>query len=231
MMAELICRWKPFWIPTGDTFQEAYLEEWQLIDDESKCDPGEDNLQTSPKPTESAKLRSGSNDVTFKQEKPWDTSSAPKSSWQAVGETDAPTWKVSGTQGTSAFWEKSEAPLSRQKRVCNCIHPKKHSRFPERLKLPYPDGEILSGYEGDVSFIRDRFTTWMKADFNTFGTTCVRHYKDSRRIPQSIRQKTRYIFSGVYRIDKNVPNRSPVQKKTQHLQLESRTPTWKRRCI
>ena len=91
LMAEWIFRWKPFWIPIGDTFQKAYLEEWQLVDEGSKRDTGEDNLQTSPNTTESAKpLRPGSIDVTFNQ-KPWDTSSAPKSSWQADGEPDAPT--------------------------------------------------------------------------------------------------------------------------------------------
>ena len=187
-----------FWIPTGDTFQEAYLEEWQLIDDESKCDPGEDNLQTSPKPTESAKLRSRSNDVTFKQEKPWDTSSAPKSSWHAVGgESDAPTWKLSGTQGTSAFWEKSEAPLPPQKRVCNCIHPKQHSRFPRRLKLPYPDEEIIRLRGRRLVHTRWFYYVGESRLRNSFGTVCSRHQKDARRIPQNIRQKTRYIFSGV----------------------------------
>ena len=124
LTAEWICRWKPFWIPIGDTFQKAFLEEWQLVHDGSKRDPSEDNLQTSPNTAESAKpLRSGSNDVTFKQEKPWDTSSAPKSSWQAVGEPDAPTWKLSGTHSTSAFWEKSEKPSPPQKRVCSYIQP------------------------------------------------------------------------------------------------------------
>ena len=47
-MTEWICRWKPFWIPTGDTFQKAYLEAWQRVDDGQKCDPGEDNSQTTP---------------------------------------------------------------------------------------------------------------------------------------------------------------------------------------
>ena len=108
-----------------------------------------------------------STDCALKYEQSLDTSSAPKSSWQAVGAPDAPTWKLSGTQGASAFGEKPEAPLPHQKRVCNYIHPKQHSPFPERLKLPYPDEEILSGYEEDVSFIRDGFTTWVKADFNT----------------------------------------------------------------
>ena len=35
LVAEWICWWKPFWIPTVDTFQKAYLEEWQLVDDRS----------------------------------------------------------------------------------------------------------------------------------------------------------------------------------------------------
>ena len=35
LMTEWICRWKPFWFPTVDTFQKAYLEEWQLVDDRS----------------------------------------------------------------------------------------------------------------------------------------------------------------------------------------------------
>ena len=43
------------------------------------------------------------------------------------------------------------------KRRCNFIQSKQLSPFPERLNLPYPDGEILSGFEEDVSFIRDRF--------------------------------------------------------------------------
>ena len=84
------------------------------------------------------------------------------SSWRAVGEPDAPTWKLSRTQGASASLGKIGGTIVKQ-----------HSPFPERLKLPYPDEEILSGYEEDVSFIRDGFTVWVKADFNTvFETTC-----------------------------------------------------------
>ena len=119
-------------------------------------------------------------------------------SWQAVGEPDAPPWKLSGTQGASAFWEKSEAPLPPQKHVGNFMNPKQLSPFPERLKLPCPDEEILSGYEEDVSFIRDGFTTWVKADFNTnFGTTCGRRSKGPRGVSRSICQKTRHICSRV----------------------------------
>ena len=42
--------------------------------------------------------------------------------------------------------------------------------FPDRLKLPYPAEEILSGYEEDVPFIRDTFTALVKADFAWNGT-------------------------------------------------------------
>ena len=74
LMTEWICRWKPFWIPTSDTFQKAYLEEWQRVDDVQKCDPVEDNVMTHPGTTESAKpLKSGCKDVIFKQEQPRDT--------------------------------------------------------------------------------------------------------------------------------------------------------------
>ena len=37
--------------------------------------------------------------------------------------------------------------LPSKERVCNYIHTKQHTPFPERLRLPYPDEEILSGYE------------------------------------------------------------------------------------
>ena len=36
--------------------------------------------------------------------------------------------------------------------------------IPERLSLPYPDEEILSGYEEDFSSIRDGFSAWVKTD-------------------------------------------------------------------
>ena len=177
--------------------------------------PSEDNLQTSPNTTESTKLlRSGSNDVTFKREQPWDTPSSPKSSWQAFGEPYAPTWKLSGTQGTSAFWE----PLGshhcpHQKRVCNYVHPKQHSPFSDRLRLPYTDEKILSGYEEDVSFIQDGSTTWAKADFETI---LERHAVDIRKGLAEFREASarRHDTSyEEYRFDSNVPYRSPVQKR------------------
>ena len=42
LMTEWVCRWKPFWIPSGDTFQKAYLEEWEHFNDEQSHVVGED---------------------------------------------------------------------------------------------------------------------------------------------------------------------------------------------
>ena len=67
--------------------------------------PVEDATQSLPLAAKSTKVwRSGNKDGTVKHEQPVDASSEPKSSWQAVGETDAPTWKLSGTQGSPALW-------------------------------------------------------------------------------------------------------------------------------
>ena len=186
LMTEWICRWKPFWIPTGGTFQKAFLEEWQRVDDCQKCDPVEDNVRTHSDTTESAKLlKTGVNDVTFKHEQTWNSPSSPKSSCPAVGRPDAPTWKLSGTLGTSPFWETSGAPLLLPKRVYNFSHPKQHGLFPDRLKLSYPDEEILAGYEEDVSLIRDTFTAWVEADFET---VLERHTVDNRKVHAEFRE-------------------------------------------
>ena len=173
------CQWKPFWIPVGDTFQKAYPEEWQLVDDGSICDPGEYSVRAVPYVADSMRQRRAENsDCAIKYERPLVVPSASKPSWQVVGQPDAPTWKLSGTQGTSAFWENSEAPLPHPMRRCNFIHSKQLSPFPERLELPYPNREILSGCEEDVSFIHDRFSTWVKADPNN---TSERHMDDVRK--------------------------------------------------
>ena len=59
-------------------------------------------------------------------------------------------------QGTASFWERTEAPLHLPRPRCNFIHSKQLSPFPERLELPFPSEEILSGYEDVVSSSKDQ---------------------------------------------------------------------------
>ena len=72
-----------------------------------------------------------------------------------------------------------------KKKSVQLCSPKAHSPFPDRLRLPYPDEEILSGYQEDVSFIRDGFTSWVKADFETL---LERHAVDIRKALAEFRE-------------------------------------------
>ena len=97
-----------------------------------------------------------------------------------------------------------------KKRVCNYVHPKQHSPFPNRLRLPYPDEEILSGHEKDVSFIRDGFTSWVKADFETI---LERHAVDIKKAHAEFREASARKHDTSYQeyhFDNNVPSCSPV---------------------
>ena len=143
----LVCQWKPFWIPIGDSFQNAYLEEWIHTGDDSSSTLGEHGMANIPTMVHDAKCK----DCTTIQKRPEEAPTASRSSWQAKREHGTPTWKISGTQGTASFWEKAEAPLPPPRPRCNFIHPKQLRTFPERLKLPFPTDEILSGYEDTVS--------------------------------------------------------------------------------
>ena len=93
------------------------------------------------------------------------------------------------------------------------FHPKQHGSFPDRLKLPYPDEEILSGYEEDVSSIRDGFTPWVKAEFKT---VLERRTVDLRKVHAEFREASprRHVTSyQEYHFDNNVLHLSPVQKR------------------
>ena len=92
--------------------------------------------------------------------------------------------------------------MSKQKKAGSIFHPKQLSPFSERLELPFPCEEILSGYEEVVSFSQDRYTTWVKADH-------VRKAVAEFREASARRHDT---SSQEYHFDNNVPNRSLVQE-------------------
>ena len=83
------------------------------------------------------------------------------------------------------FGKRREYRCFPKKHVCNYIHPKQYGPFPDRLKLPYPDEEILSRFEEDVSSIRDGFTAWVKTEF---ATILERHTVDNRKVHAVFRE-------------------------------------------
>ena len=77
----------------------------------------------------------------------------------------------------------------------------------------FTEEEILSGYEEHVSFIRDRFTSWVKADPIT---TLERHVVDVRKALAEYREASARRHdtpAQEYYFDSSVPNRSSVQKR------------------
>ena len=111
-----------FWIPVGDNFQKAYL-------DDSTSDPGKNSIKAVPAANVSTMVHSSENqNCTVKHKQPMGAPSAPR----PMGQPGAPTWELS--QGTASLWEETEAPLPLQKRRCNLNHPKQLSPFPERLE-------------------------------------------------------------------------------------------------
>ena len=87
--------------------------------------------------------------------------------------------------------------------VRNYFHPKQHGPFPYRLRLPYTNEEIYSGYEEEVSFIRDGFTAWVD-----FETILERHAVDIRKAHAEFREASarRHVTSyQKYHFDNDVP--------------------------
>ena len=114
---------------------------------------------------------------------------------------------------------------------CNFIHPRQLSPFPERLELPFSSDEILSGYEDIVSSETDQFTAWVKMDPHD---TLVHHMVDVQKATADFREASERRLatsSQTNRVSKKISNRSPVQKRAQHLQLEPRAPSRKGRCL
>ena len=95
------------------------------------------------------------------------------------------------------------APLPPLRQRCNS----------ECLKLPLSSDEILSGFEDIVSSGTDQFTTWVKTDPHA---TLVRHMVDVQKAVAEFREASERrhdTCSQTYHFDKNVPNRSLVQKR------------------
>ena len=127
-----------------------------------------------------------------------DNSSLPKSSWEAVGSFDAPSWKYTGTQQSVTSWGSQRAQPLLKTRSFHFIYPKQFGAFPRRIVSPYPCREILS-------------VTRVKSDPETI---LKRPVVDSKGIYPAYREapaRRHSPSSSGYHFDNNVPNRSAEQ--------------------
>ena len=216
-MSGWVCQWKPFWIPVGESFQKTYLEEWKYTSDDSSDEEG---FATFP-----ALVQSPANHGYFSKTKLRDD--APPTPRPAE-QPDALPWEPAGGQDKAYFWERNEAPLPPLRPKCNFIHPWQLNPFPEHLELPFSSDEILSGYEDIVSSGTLMYRLGQNGPSRYLGTFfggCPKTTADFREASR----RRHDASSQTIRFSKNLTNRSPVAAK--YLQLEPRTPTWKRRCL
>ena len=188
-VTKLVCNWTPFCFPRGGTFQNAYLEEWYQEDDDPSHIHAEESKnshksrsfsRTAAPESLHAVLDDGWN-ATREIPAPCGCPSLPQSSWQLVGDTNEPTkhWKHTETQKSAVFLEPLGAP------VPQFFHPVQFGILPKRSSLPYPDAEILSGYEEDVSSVRGGFSAWVKSDPETI---LHRHFVDAKGANPAFRE-------------------------------------------
>ena len=98
-------------------------------------------------------------------------------------------------------------PASSKTRVRDSIHPLQFGIFPERFLLPYPDDEILSVYEEDVSSMRDVCTAWVREDH---ASILERHLVNVNIAILAFREAPNRKHSPTneeHRFDTDVPNR------------------------
>ena len=189
-MSGWVGRWKPSWIPVGESFQNACLEEWIYIGDDSSDEQGMANFPTLVQVVVTK--------IISKQKLPEEAPPAPRSAVQP----DALPWKPIGPQGTASFWERTVASLLPLRPKCNVIHPKL-SPFPERLELLFPSEEILSSFEDIVSSGTDQFTAWVKTDPHA---TLERHMVDAQKATADFgeaSERRHETSSQAYRFNKN----------------------------
>ena len=104
-----------------------------------------------------------------------------------------------------------------------CIHQEQFGSFPERLALPKPDEEILSGYEEGV---RDGFLAWVKADPETI---LRRHVVDARGLYPAFREEPARRYgpsSQQCQLNDEVPKRLTEQRRLSVYNWTMRNLSW-----
>ena len=120
-------------------------------------------------------------------------------------------------------------PAPSTSRFRDAIHPVQFGIFPNRLLLPHPDDEMLSGSEEDVSSIRDGYTVWVMVDL---ASILERHLVISNSAKPIFReaQDRRHSSPNPECFNNDVLKSVTRAEEAQHFDLESGTSTRERRC-
>ena len=150
--------------------------------------------------------------------------STPLSSWEPYLDTGTTTtpWvfqryvlrkPTEAQESAPLIVEPLDMPTSSTSRGRNAIRPVQFGIFTKRLLLPHPDDEILSGYDEDVSSIRDGYTAWVKADLATILKRHLVCLDGANPVFRDAQDKKLSSPSLNYRFNTDVPNRLREQRR------------------
>ena len=192
-MPSWVCQWKPFWIPVGESFKKAFLEEWVFVGGDSSDEQNVLDFR-----------------VLHSTDHAGCTPETPRPSRQPDSLPSEPT----RPQDKAYFWKRIVAPLPplRPWPRCNFIHPRQLSPLPERLELHFSNDETLSGNEDIVSSGTDQFAAWVNVSPHEI---LVQHVGDFQRAAADFREASERrpaASSHTISVNKHFATRSIVQK-------------------
>ena len=213
-MTRWVCRWKPLWVPRGDTFQKAYLEDWEQEDDDHSYTPGEEGKNNHTGHARSPELQHLGAYKQFKT-----TVGAPHANYQLLVAVplcrnrlgnflEIQTYQQS--RRCSIFGTLLGAPVPSKTMFAIFIHPIQFGIFPERFSLPYPDEEILFWVRGR-RLVRARrfFSLGEGGSRGHLGTPPCRREGFQSCVSRGTTQETKEEYS----FDTDMPNRLTEQKR------------------
>ena len=116
-------------------------------------------------------------------------------------------------EGTPEVIEPPGTPAPVEIQAADAIHLVQFGIFPKRLTLPYPDDEILSGYEEDALSIRDRYPACVKEVPDAILKHHLISVNHANPVFREAQDRRHPSTNPEYGFDNDVPNRSPVQKR------------------
>ena len=139
LMTEWICCYKPFRIQCGESCQKGYLEEWEKVDVAQSYVSGEGKSCPTAIATETEEVQKTQEDErSSAREQHRGGYSLPKSSGEAVGTFDAPSWKYTGTQRSTVSWRSLGAQPPSKARARQFVHPRQVGNFSRQVGPAVP---------------------------------------------------------------------------------------------
>ena len=186
-MTRWVCRWKPLLVPRGDTFQKAYLEEWEQEEDDQSYIWGEESKNNHR--SRSVSRTTASDSLQTVQHDGWSATreppalrgcpSLPQSSWQPFGDTNVPTklWKRTETQESAFSGQLWGTPVPSKTMFANLFIQYSLTSFPSDYLFHILTRKSYLATRKTSRPYETGFSAWVKSDPETI---LKRHLVDAK---------------------------------------------------